>query len=51
MARVRESKRLVCTECENEITGCYDCGEFFELNDEIQCIADGLKHRCSDCME
>lgn len=52
MARVREVRKLVCSECENEIYKCSDCGECFQNNNEkIACISDGTKHRCSQCME
>ena len=51
MARVREVKRLVCNECENELQKCSMCGDWFKDNDVVECMRDGMKHVCKDCME
>lgn len=50
MATVRESKRLVCTECEKEVCGCYDCGKDFIIGQNITCEVDGLRHLCDECI-
>ncbi len=50
MATVRESKRLVCTECGNEVYGCYDCDGEFIVGQDIVCEKDGLKHLCNECV-
>jgi len=50
MTTVRESKRLVCTECENPVYGCYKCSKEFELGQEIKCKFElSEKHSCEKC--
>lgn len=51
MARVREVKILVCSQCENRVSTCDMCGDYFKDNDKIECKSDGLKHYCKDCSE
>jgi hypothetical protein len=50
MARAREVKRIVCTQCEEQISKCSLCGYWFEDGDIIECVGDGLKHVCKDCI-
>lgn len=42
----------VCSVCENQLTKCSCCDEYFVFDgEEIECKADGLRHVCSDCLD
>lgn len=42
--------KFECSKCFEDIEDCADCGNFFEVGDDVYCI-EGEVHLCRFCMK
>ena len=51
MAVAHHKEVLQCSDCDDILTTCYNCGEEFGDGDDVSCYEDNnsSRHYCADC--